>query len=34
MNQRTSMKGLAQQIIDAGAVADTVPDAGSTGTTA
>jgi response regulator NasT len=34
MNQRTSMKGLAQSIIDASAVADVVPDTGTTGTTA
>src|SRR3712207_5141188 len=34
MNQRTSMKGLAQSIIDAGAVADALPDAGTPGTTA
>jgi AmiR/NasT family two-component response regulator len=34
MNQRTSMKGLAQSIIDAASVADAVPEAGTTGTTA
>ncbi|SNR33337.1 ANTAR domain-containing response regulator [Blastococcus mobilis] len=34
MNQRTSMKGLAQSIVDAGAVADAVADPASEGTTA
>jgi two-component system, response regulator PdtaR len=34
MNQRTSMKALAQSIIDAGAVADAVPGTSPEGTTA
>jgi hypothetical protein len=34
MNQRTSMKGLAQSIVDAQAAAAAVPDPASGGTTA
>jgi AmiR/NasT family two-component response regulator len=34
MNQRTSMKGLAQSILDAGAAADVVADGATGGTTA
>jgi two-component system, response regulator PdtaR len=34
MNQRTSMKGLAQSILDAGAAADAVADGATGGTTA
>jgi two-component system, response regulator PdtaR len=34
MNQRTSMKALAQSIVDAGAVADAVPGTAGEGTTA
>jgi hypothetical protein len=32
MNQRTSMKALAQSIVDAGAVADVVDESASEGT--